>query len=327
MQTIYKKENPVILNNFLSYLLAVKNYSTNTVKNYGLDLLCFFKFYKDYANIGVNIKFFNVFILCNVTESDILAYLVYLNQYRDNNPYTRQRKLGTIRLFFKWLMNNYPTCGLKINPTDSIPSIKKVVRIPKYLTLKEAKKIMKVFTTENSKFPLRNNTILVLFLQAGLRLSELANLNVNDINFKERYMRIIGKGNKERKVPLNQITCKLLLNYLKNRYNGKEIVNISEPLFISYRNKRLGIEGIQAICKNAFKLIGLDNKKYSAHTLRHTSATILYQYVKPDILLLKEFLGHTSIEATQIYTHVHDEKIRKAFESNPLNDFCVKLVG
>lgn len=321
------KENPTILNNFLTYLLAVKNYSTNTVKNYGLDLLCFFRFYQEYTKIEISIKSFNVFILSKVTEDDILAYLVYLNYHRNNNPYTRQRKLGTIRLFFKWLMSTYPSCGLKINPTDTTPSIQKVIRIPKHLTLQQAKQITKVFTSKNSKFPIRNNTIITLFLNAGLRLSELSNLNVNDINFNERYARIIGKGNKERRVPLNKAICRQLLNYIKLRFQDREIIDISEPLFISYRNERLGVEGIQAICKNAFKLMGLEDKKYSTHTLRHSAATILYQYVKPDVLLLKEFLGHSCIESTQIYTHVHDDKIRKAFESNPLNNLELELVG
>lgn len=313
-------QNPKILNEFLNYLYNVKNYSINTIKSYSLDLLCFFKFIKSYYKIGLSLAEFNIFTILNIKEKDIIAFLVYLNYEKDNTAITRQRRLTSIRTFYRWLIKSYPEARLKDNPTKNIPYIEQIVRQPKYLNLEETKKIMNVFTLQNTIYPIRNNTILTLFLNCGLRISELKNINISDINFTYKYINITGKGNKERKVYLNKCTIKQLEKYLNLR--NIDINNVSKdiPLFINHQNKRLGIDGISDICKKAFKLIGLEEYHYTAHTLRHTSATILYQYVKPDLLLLKKYLGHNSIKSTEIYIHTNIDNIKNAVNSNPLNN-------
>lgn len=318
MKINYTK-NPYILNSFLKYLIYVKNYSINTIEAYYLDLLCFFGFVKKYKNIEVEIKYFNIFILSKITQADILAFLVYLNQYLNNNPYTRQRKLSSIRTFYDWLFNHYSSCCNKINPTNDIPNIEKTIRLPKYLNLKQAKKISNIFTKENCNYPERNNTIIQLILNTGMRASELINLNINNINFKDKYIKVIGKGKKERIIFISETTKQLLLEYLKVRNHHNSLVDVSDPLFLNMQNKRLGIDGLEYICKKAYKLAGLDNFGYTVHTLRHTAAVLLYQYENTDILILKEFMGHATLSSTQIYTHVFNERIKSSIENNPLN--------
>ena len=122
-------ECPKILKDFLFYLSGIKNYSFHTLKNYYFDLMIFFKFIKDYLDIKVQIKDFNIFILANVKESHIIAFLIYLNYHRDNTAQTRQRRLASIRTFYKWLFINYPPFNNKENPTKYIPNIEPVIRL------------------------------------------------------------------------------------------------------------------------------------------------------------------------------------------------------
>ena len=313
-----KEQNPKILNNFMDYL-RMMNYSENTRKTYRLDLLCFFRFLKKYLKIKVEITNFNVFILLSVREDDIYAYLIYLNYNLDNIGNTRQKKLTAIRTFYGWLLNYFPSDAEKINPTMNISNIRKVERIPKCLTITEAKDISYIFTLNNTIYPLRNNMIISLFLNTGLRLSELSNLNVGDINIKERYLRLIGKGDKERKVFLNKKIAEQLLNYLKMENKNRKIVEFNRPLFLNHQGNRLNVWGIENVCQKAYQLMGLGDCGYSAHTLRHTFATIMYQQTNGDLKMVKEMLRHESIEATEIYTMVYPEKVKEAIDRNPLN--------
>ena len=153
METLYNKNNPKILNDYLKFLHKIKNYSENTVLGYCLDLLCFFNFLKEYWSMEISVKEFTVFVLYSVKEADVIAFLVYLNNNRDNTGCTRNRKLIAIRGFFKWLFNNYPHNEKRVNPTNNIKSARIVERLPKYLTLEQAKKVCKVFNSKNSKFP------------------------------------------------------------------------------------------------------------------------------------------------------------------------------
>ena len=311
-------ECPKILKDFLDYLASIKNYSLHTIKNYYLDLMMFFNFIKEYMNIAVEIKEFNIFILANVKEKDIIAFLVYLNFNKDNTAQTRQRRLSSIRTFYKWLFINYPPFNTKKNLTKYIPNIEPVTRLPKYLNLEQAKKIQEVFNISNSRFPLRDNMIVTMFLHTGMRLSELINIDICDVDFYSKSIRIVGKNNKERKVFLNKVVMKKLEIYL----NWRNYTNINEPLFLNKNKQRIGVNGVENICKKAFELLGLGEYNYTTHTLRHTIATIIYKHTK-DIFLLEKFLGHSCIEATEIYTHVDNIKIKEAVEKNPLSNYKV----
>ena len=161
-------ENPQILNEYLDYLTVVKAFSKTSIATYNINLLQFFEFIKEYRDINKDVKDFNKFILLQVKESDVNAYLVYCNYAKDNNPYTREKKIVTIRGFYNWLLNTFKN-DYNINPTSNIGNIKKVVRLPKYLNLEQAKQIQTVFTTENSKNPIRNNAIICLFFKYWIK--------------------------------------------------------------------------------------------------------------------------------------------------------------
>lgn len=321
-----KKNNPEILNDFLNYLLAIKGYSKNTVAEYNSDLILFFNFIKKYFKLKIDIKKINQIVLLQVKKTDIIAFLVYCNYYRDNNPYTRQRKLTSIRSFYKWLLGNFANSCYIVNPTEGIDSIRKTIRLPKYLTLEQAKKIQKVFNKVNCKNYKRNNAIISLFLNTGLRISELISIKIGDIDFSNNNIRIIGKGNKERLVYFSS-KCKQILNeYLSVRNKNIKVLKLNEYLFISNRKQKMCRNTVYKICKEAFKHINLKELHYSPHTLRHTAATMIYTYVKPDILLVKEFLGHSSINSTEIYSHIENIRIKEAIENNPLANFDIKEI-
>lgn len=312
------ERNPQILNDFLNYLFNVRNYSINTIKNYDYDLLSFFDFLKFYFKIGIDVKDFTIFVLSKVKEKDLYAFLVYLNFNKNNSGDTRARKISSIRHFYKWLSINYPTLKI-INPTENIGNIQTSVRLPKALSLEQAKALINIFNITNSRYPLRDNTIIILFLNTGLRLSELSNININDINIDDKSIKIIGKGNKQRIVYINEKTLAQLLKYLNHRTKGNIDFTSEDPLFINHQHKRLGIDGISDICKKAFKLANIEEYGYTPHSLRHASAMIIYNEVSEDILLVKEFLGHASISTTQIYTYLDNKTVRKAADNHPLN--------
>lgn len=320
MNNIYEK-NPPILNNFLNYLLGIRNYSIRTIKSYNSSLNMFFEFILKYMNLKIELKKINTIILLQVKKSDIIAFLVYCNFTRENTAETRQCKLAAIRTFYKWLLSTIPGGYLQINPTSEIPNIEKIEKIPRHLSLDQAKRIQEIFTLENSRNSERNNAIVSTFLSTGARASELINANLQDLNLKAGTLAVIGKGNKERVLYLNNTCKEKLAKYLERRNRNKKVVSLNEPLFLNKNGSRIGIDCVENICEKAYKLMGLSNCGYTTHTLRHTAATMIYIYVSQDILLLKEFLGHESITSTQIYTHIYNKQVKEAVDKNPLNNF------
>lgn len=312
------KENPQILNAFLKSLL-IKNYSKGTIAGYKFDLLIFFNFIINYFKLNIKIRDINVFILSKVKRQDIVSFIFYLCDNKENCFNTRLRKLSSIKTFYNWLFIKYPTLNQKENPTSFLPYIEPTERLPKYLQLEHAKKIQNIFNISNSKYYVRDNAIISLFLYTGMRLSELANIKIKDIDFENKHIKIIGKGNKERFVFLNDQGIKIIKKYLATR----KIIDMDSSLFVNNKNNRLSNRSIQVICTKAFQLAGLEDYGYTTHTLRHTFATYVYKQTK-DILVVKELLRHERIDTTMIYTHLENEELRKAVNSNPLNNFITE---
>lgn len=314
------KTIPKIIENYLNYLIAIKGCSINTVKAFSSDLVQFFNFIEKYKEIPIPVNDFNIFVLIQVKEKDIIAFLVYLNYNRDNSPYTRQRKVTALKSFYRWLFSIHPAIKTE-NPTLALDSIKKVERLPKHLNLDQAKKIQKIFNLSNTRFPKRNNAIIALFLSTGMRISELIGINLGDISFDNNSIVVFGKNSRERTVYFNNYCKNILLDYINERICNNENLTFDTPLFTNKYGDRIGVDAVENICKKAYKLIGLDDFGYTAHTLRHTAATIIYTYVTDDILLIKEFLGHVSLASTEIYTHINNSKIRELVEKNPLSNY------
>ena len=239
-----------------------------------------------------------------------------------SKPATRARKISTIRIFFSYLSQKANL--IESNPAQNLETPKLDKRLPKYLSLDDSKKLLNVTESdENDENKERDYAIMTLFLNCGLRLSELVGINVQDIDFNEYKMTVIGKGNKERTIYLNKACIDALKEYISVRPN-EGIKNDSKAsnkaLFLSRRRERISNRMVQYIVEKELRKAGLDTSKYSTHKLRHTAATLMYQYGNVDIRALQELLGHKSISTTEIYTHVSNDQVRNAVEANPLND-------
>lgn len=321
---IDRDKNPEFLNSFLDYSVTILNKSPNSIKEYNYDLIMFFRFIKLHYKLtnetefqNINIDDITVDILKKITLNDIHAFLFFLTEQHKSKAATRARKVSSIRIFFNYLTTKANL--LEINPAQNLETPKLDKRIPKYLTLDDSRKLLNMASSEDNRNKERDYAILTLFLNCGMRLSELVGINIKDISFTECKLNVIGKGNKERTIYLNKSCMNAINKYIAVR--PKEKVKSKEALFLSERRERISNRTVQHIVKKELKLAGLDPEKYSVHKLRHTAATLMYQYGNVDIRALQELLGHESISTTEIYTHVNNDQVRNAVESNPLADF------
>ncbi len=326
---IQREKNPEYLNSFLDYSITILNKSPNSVKEYNYDLTNFLKFMAIRFKLTnetdlsqIDILIFTENYLKKITLDDIHAYISHLAIDNRSKATTRARKVSTIRIFFKYLSQKANI--LEINPAQNLETPKLEKRMPKYLSLEDSKKLLNVAENEDNRNYKRDYAITTLFLNCGMRLSELVGININDIDFSECKMTVIGKGNKERTIYLNK-SCMVALNdYLSSRPASNMVKhdskNSDKALFLSEQKQRISNRTVQNIISKELKQAGLDTKNLSVHKLRHTAATLMYQYGKVDIRALQELLGHQSISTTEIYTHVNNEQVRNAIESNPLAD-------
>ena len=319
-------QNPEFVNSFLDYSITILNKSPNSVKEYNYDLNAFLRYMKIHFKLtnetdfnNISIKDFSLDTLKKITLNDIHAFLSYLALNQKAKPATRARKISTIRIFFSYLSQKANL--LESNPAQNLETPKLDKRIPKYLSLDDSKKLLNVTADENDENKERDLAIITLFLNCGLRLSELVGINVSNIDFNECKLTVIGKGNKERTIYLNKACINSIKNYLSVRpTEGIKIDSkaSNKALFLSKRKERISNRTVQYIVERELQKAGLDTSKYSTHKLRHTAATLMYQYGNVDIRALQELLGHESISTTEIYTHVSNEQVRNAVEVNPL---------
>ncbi len=317
------KENPDFLNSFLEYLTGILNKSPNTVKEYNYDLSHFLKFIMHHYNLSdeedikkIDIHNMSIDVLKKVTLNDIHSFLYYLTDTFHSKPATRARKAASIRVFFAYLTQKAKI--LDINPAQGLETPKMEKRLPKYLTLEQSEKLLEVAHSTSDENMERDFAIITLFLNCGMRLSELVGINIKDINFSDKKLTVIGKGNKERTIYLNESCMKAVEDYLKVRPHDGVKYNSRDALFLSKRKERISNRMVQEIVKRELGKAGIDMNKYSVHKLRHTAATLMYQYGNTDIRALQVLLGHESISTTEIYTHVDNVQVKNAVESNPL---------
>lgn len=314
---------PKRLMEFLNYLTVIKAKSINTIDGYRIDLTMFFRFLKYSKEVRsktvkfdeINIDDIDDSFIKNIVLSDIYAFLSFTENQRNNSAYARARKVAAIRSFFKYL--SAKTKILTENPASDLETPKISKRNPVYLTLEESKSLLNSIDADNKHYK-RDLCIITLFLNCGLRLSELCSIDISRI--KEDILTIVGKGNKERAVYLNKACLKALLEYMTVRSTIETLEEHKDALFISERKSRINKRTVEKIVKKYIEAAGLDKSKYSPHKLRHTAATLMYKHGKVDIRSLQKILGHENISTTQIYTHVDDDKLRQAVNSNPLNE-------
>jgi len=319
---------PKRLVEYLNYLDVIKGRSNNTVNGYKIDLVLLFRFLKMYRGMCTrDLEFSQIQIqdvdddfIRSINLSELYAFLSFVEKNRKNSSYARARKVASVRSFFKYLSTKAKI--LVDNPALELETPKIEKRNPIYLTLNESKELLKS-VDGTYKHEKRDYCIITLFLNCGLRLSELCSINISKI--KEDTLTVIGKGNKERTVYLNEACLKAISDYILMERNSMEILSgHKDALFISEKKTRISRRTVEVIIDKYLKAAGLDSSKYSPHKLRHTAATLMYKHGNVDIRSLQKILGHESVSTTQIYTHVDDERLREAVKLNPLNDTEIK---
>lgn len=321
------KEIPLIMEDYLNYMETIKGTSPNTVKEYYLDLRTFFRFMKlryklvkqDMEFDKIEISDIDIDFIKKIKIQDFHSYISYVDKKRENGNFAKSRKVASIRSFFEYL---YLRVNLiDKNPAQSLEFPKTDERHPVYLTLDQAELLLNtILENKNDEYRKRDYAIVMLFLNCGLRLSELSSIDMDKIRDNDT-LAVIGKGNKERTIFLNDACLDAIKDYQTVR---PYILDDKKALFISKRKQRMSNRAIQHMIERYLGKAGLDTSIYSTHKLRHTAATLMYKYGNVDIRALQEILGHESVSTTQIYTHIDDDRLRNAVKSNPLANRKVK---
>lgn len=317
---------------FSRYMLAVQGRSPKTIAEYMLDLHSFFAYLLTVREKGsvegtelseVVVAYVDDEMVKSVKTVDVLEFLVYTATEKHNSAASRARKLSAIRSFYKYIVTKEGL--MEKNPAADIETPKKRTSLPKYLSKEESVSLLKsVLADERSKTKERDFCIITLFLNCGMRLSELCGISLSDLDRELRSLRVVGKGNKERIVYLNDACRDALSAYLLCRARDMKEIKDKNALFLSSQKKRISNKTVQWLVYKYLGAAGLEYKHFSTHKLRHTAATLMYQEGGVDVLALKEILGHSELGTTQIYTHIHDSALEDAVRRNPLSGLSAK---
>ncbi len=310
---------PSLVRQYLNYLSGVKSKSQLTVLEYASDLRLFFRYIAKSRGLcdssitfdEINIALLSDEVICGVTLDEAYSFLTYCRNERKNDNNARARKAVAIKRFYRYLEVNGK---IEVNRIAFLESPQTKKALPKYLTLEQS---VKLLNSVDGKFKERDYCILTLFLNCGLRLSELVGINLSHIKDNNTLI-VLGKGNKERTVYLNNACLNAISAYMAVR--PADGLKDRDALFISNRKTRISKQSVQKMVEGALERSGLAGMGFSTHKLRHTAATLMYQYGGVDPLQLKEILGHENLSTTEIYTHIHNDQLKQAVDSNPLND-------
>lgn len=327
----YQKQSPEFLNNYLKYKRYIDCGAQTTADETFFDLRTLFRYIKlylyDKARLDtitkedfrtIEIKDVTINDIAKMNQTDLQNYLFFLDYPLENISKTRNRKLASMKKFYEYLeINNL----IDVNPAKNMEPATVEKRQPKYLDLNESKQLLAYAITSDTRNKIRDYTIVCVFLNCGLRLSELVGINLTDLKIddSEQTLRVTGKGNKQRIIYLNAAVCEAIKAYLEVRPKLDKSNKDYNALFISSQLKRISKRSVQNIIKIKLKelldSIGKESQKYHTHTLRHSGATLLYNEANADIFVLKRILGHESLEATQVYTHVSDKKLKELMQN------------
>lgn len=328
MQTLIdQSELPKILRDFIAYKLTVQGRSKKTMDEYALDLRTFLRWLsRTRAGLDVSdrlemqktdVSSVSDELIASVTPDEIYAFLFYTLDDRHNQTASRARKLSALKSFYKYATVTLHLC--ETDPTANIEGPQKKKALPKFLTLEESEALLEAVRSDTeSKTTARDYCILTLFLNCGMRLSELCGIDLSDIDRNMESLRVTGKGAKERLIYLNDSCREALRDWLAVRNTDPEIRD-RNALFLSSRHTRISNKTVQWMVYKYLDAAGLGNKSLSTHKLRHTAATLMYQTGNVDVRVLKDILGHEQLNTTQIYTHVSDASMKHAIDINPLN--------
>ena len=287
-----------LIDKFLFYLKTEKNYSQYTISAYGSDLNQFFEYTDQNLNLKIN----------NINKTAFRSFLGYLKN-KNLNARSINRKIACIRSFFKYLVK---INIIQKNPALSLYSMKTERKLPPNISYEIILKALELPDT-NTVIGIRDKAILELFYSTGIRLGELENLSIKDIDFMNSQIRVVGKGAKTRLIPLGIVAGKHLKNCLNCRsiFEKPEVSN-KDAAFLSKLGRRLSRSSIQRRVEKYLMMVVQSGKTFP-HILRHSFATHLLNE-GADLLAVKELLGHSSLATTQIYTHVSAEHLKKIYK-------------
>ncbi len=287
----------------MTYLLAERRYSELTVRNYRRDIEGFFEY------LGVPGSDFDPGI---VTADDIRSWIISLSEERKLSAASVNREMSSLRSFFRWLR---ATGAVDKNPFLKIRMLKTPQRLPVWIPEKKMDDITADLLRQcGSEEPgeRRNALILLLFYSCGIRLAELINISVDDISDDFRSLKVHGKGDKERVVPIPQVTSEILRRHIAEITSSDIWKSDKKPLFLTEKGERISRAAVYGIVRGELEKMGVQGKR-SPHVLRHTFATHLLDN-GADMREIQELLGHTSLAATQVYTHSSVARLKKAYE-------------
>lgn len=289
-QSIYTKA-------FKSYLQLERGMSSNTVVAYLYDVGLLFSFLNEECNSTK---------MEDVTYEDLKKFIAFINKL-ELGPYTQSRVISGIKAFFRYLILEKIITN---DPSEMLESPKLGRKLPDVLTPDEVEKIINSVDLSKEEGE-RNKAIFETLYGCGLRVSELINLKISDIHFKEGIILVTGKGNKQRLVPVGKAAEKQITTYLTYvRPTFHVSKQDADVLFLNRRGKKLTRQMIFYIVKDQIEKVGI-NKNISPHSFRHSYATHLVQN-GADLRAVQELLGHVSITTTEIYTHLNREDLRRA---------------
>lgn len=280
-----------LLSQYLDFLLIERGLSQNTIMAYRRDIVTFFDFLAEFQNKD-NIE--------NINRYDINLFIKNL---RDNShaPTSILRSIAALRGFFKWL---FIMEILENDPTNYIEPLKVSKKLPKVLSISEIEVLFK------NKFNLLDSAILELLYAGGLRVSELTDLKLSNLNTKAKYVRCIGKGNKERIVPIGKKAVLALEKYLKYREKRLSLLNkTSNYVFLNDTGQKITRQYVYTFIRNIGEKL---QKNISPHTLRHSFATHLLER-GADLRVVQELLGHSDVATTQLYTHISKKRLKEIY--------------
>lgn len=284
------------ISEYRQYLIVEKGLSKNTISAYISDLKGLFQYINDIHQLNM---------IEDISKEHIRLYLKKLA--KTNTTTSISRKLVSFRMFFNFLMKEKI---IDVNIMNSFELPKASKKLPTVLSVDEMQEILESIKIEDH-LSSRNRCMLELMYATGLRVSELINLHVNAINLYMGYIKVIGKGDKERIVPIGDIVKKILDEYL-SIYRDKFLKTESSLLFFNNHGNKLSREEFYLIFKNVVKQTAV-SKKVSPHTIRHSFATHLLEN-GADLRSIQELLGHSDISTTTIYTHISNQKIKKEYQ-------------
>lgn len=326
-------EMPTAVQEFAAYKTGIQNCSQKTVSEYLLDLRTFLRYVvasregidlDSDAFLEIDISGLDLKFLGSIRTTEIYAFLQYTGTVRKNLWAAKARKLVSIRMFYRYLVTK--TKQLEVNPAVDIEAPKRKSTLPKFLSLSESLLLLDTIKNDkSSRFAVRDYAIVTLFLNCGMRVSELCGIDLDDINREMQSLRVTGKGAKERIIYLNDACRAALADYLPLRLaekNGRS--DKEKALFLSGQNNRISVKTVQWMVYKYLDLAGLGGRHLSVHKLRHTAATLMYQTGEVDVRVLKDILGHEQLNTTQIYTHVSSTSMQEAMTHNPLSQVTRK---